>query len=293
MNQLNDDSIADIATIKKGIDYIESLVLNDKSFEEIKSLIISTLGGMPSTGLSFLLNTPIYRARILNENENKSNPSTFSYPPANYAKRLRANLDGHSVFYGSAGVATTFHELGCKFDDTVYIGKWFAPKDTTVRGAVFVYDNSKGIGELWNRTNDANIEKLENVIKHLRSDKKEAFMYLSFRLGDWFLKKEHFLSSTLAHFALYDIPRYINFQYDLITFPSQAANNLGVNYAIHPHFVPKMALKKVIRCKLKAPLEEIVTGEKSILSEADLAGDNINGTIIWRKPTIEDVEEFK
>lgn len=151
MDSLDDDSILDKNILEERILLIEAMNFEGKSFEEIKSVFLSTLGGIPLAGLTFSLNTPIYRARILDfSKEDVSKPSTFSYPPANYSKRGRANLDGYSVFYGSAGVAATFHELKCQPKDSVYIGKWTLAKNTTAVAAIFLFDNTKGVSRLWN-----------------------------------------------------------------------------------------------------------------------------------------------
>jgi hypothetical protein len=66
----------------------------------------------------------IYRTRIWDDSERPRTAIDLSYPPKTLAPLGRANLEGESVFYASAGLPTTFVECGLEKGQHVVCSEW-------------------------------------------------------------------------------------------------------------------------------------------------------------------------
>lgn len=283
---MKEEDIPSMTTVVDGFNLIEKASFDNLSYSEKKSLFEKALGIIPR----FISpnNTPtasLYRVTNgLFASFNKSQASSFSYPPAANCKIGRANLAGFPVFYAALSGDTALREFRNMYNeplregDIVYISEWNYKKGTKATYSQFIYDETTVLGEKIVDINVSNQKKLARISRIYSQEKKAAFKVLIEKIGSLYISDKSYLkSSFLSHYLLYDDRPTFPFRVNALIYPSVQAGFKGINYALHPEFVDQNVILKSIQ---KVSFISFEDG-KSSLSFLELGIPKSSGKITW------------
>lgn len=229
-------------------------------------------------------------AKDIGENEDLSNPATFSYVPLalnekGLPKIGRANYEGQSIFYASEQIETNFKEISkeSNIDDEAYVAKWVLKPNSNLHLYRIIPD--WGISGT-NKPDDFFTITIPKVVN------SELGRYLK-RLGYIMMSNEErgkYLGSSYIANCIFEAKGVFkstdgnvidsNVYYDGLAYPSAIGKTDEVNIALKPEFVDKnLKLECVIKGRL-APDMRSVKYEK--------IGINENGKIVWYTSIIDD-----
>ena len=241
---------------KKALDsirYFKSLRNEDEVIEYAKN----NLNLIYPFTLPVKPNFCIYRTRPqknINENEDMSSVSTFSYVPLEHnSKKIpsigRFNLDGQSIFYASISASTNLKEMKdiIKEGDVVYISKWAFKENAKIR-LYYIYPPEHLRPKTLQDSLLANVVDTHKVNPIIGDFLKElGYILLENNKEDnKYLKTAHIANN------IYKL-NYQGISYDAILYPSVQGHEYEFNLAIKPQYVDD---NLVIQCVYEAIVKE-------------------------------------
>lgn len=174
------------------------------------------------------------RARLANDrlDKERDDPLQFSYPPARYTDRGRANIPKFPVFYGGDDPKTVVRETKGKPGDRLYISSWKHSGPVTY--AQFCFD--VGTEQRIRRENENTLNNIERTVSQ---DSQAAARVAVKSISNIFLIPEHGISSALAHMMLYEQ------KIDAIEYACAFSRDT-FNYALSPACADKLELWRIV-----------------------------------------------
>lgn len=231
----------------------------------------------------------LFRCSIFS-NRDITKKESFYYPPAEYTKKGRCNIDGAPVLYMSIDEYTTIFETKSKIGDEVYISEWIL--DLSDKDVFYEYSFFFSPEIVKNKESYAygySYKLKEQFDKNLESygaseEIRENALYFLEKYQDIFRikgDKYYHITSSIANniFKPLKIENLKDhFQFDVISYPSISTNLESVNFAFHKDFSDKHIKIKSVRKGIVSKINE--NGFNFDCSEVGIA-DN-KGNIKWK-----------
>lgn len=230
----------------------------------------------------------VYRVTIPFENFDQNSTSHYSYPPKQYSKQGRANLEGYPVFYCSVDPITAIKEMkgSLSKDTTCYVSEWKIDFSLPLYIHNLMYNsqtiNSKNIRSHFAKRVE---DHLKLLVKNMRKDEINDFLYMSKKIGNLFTTKgdEYYhITSSYAHDKIYH-SQLEELNISMILYPSMENKEDGINLAIHPDLIDsrQVSLQSVHHIKIKN-----LESNNGISVSTMGKGLCNNGEIAWKKPHV-------
>ncbi len=219
-----------------------------------------------------------FRVRDVGDNEDISNPKTFSYPPEEFSlKNERLNIKGFPVFYCGDHKVTGFLESKMEGKSIKYFACFSVHADHDIWASFLIRPDLKTN----NRWLTMGKQQMAFAIEQakLTGGNKAAHLTLLYDFLNWVVENEHPpypISSWLGHYL------FRKRHYDMIVYTSKQTKGHQCNIAFRPKFVDKyMRLEVVFKVLVSKT-------EVGVEVELQQVGEMINDKVIWRAPNDND-----
>jgi hypothetical protein len=236
--------------------------LNVETFEKINQYYSSILPFLivPSEIYpSEQFNHNLFRVRPFNKIKDRIDFSEYTYPPKNYVKNQRANIDKQPVLYTSihpktATLEYVINQKNKEKVDLLALSVWNVNCDRNIRVVNFLNEKTTSDDiRFLGRNSDKSFKNY--VKKEFLNENVSALIELrDFYINSFCEKGKHIFSSFLSHYFLYKA------NVDVIIYPSIAQNNSSLNIVFNTDFADKyLNLQRVytiktIRKKIEKPV---------------------------------------
>jgi hypothetical protein len=198
----------------------------------------------------------LYRVRVIpsGSEEDLNKVSTFSYPPAEFAKTYqRANVPGHPVFYGAFDGKTAFEEIRyngnekIKKGDKVFFSEWRVKAESRYSLAHLTLPTLTGEQHMLSALNQRIYSEMHRIFSSEEEffAKTQKFLFQS--MSELFLFGSYLQSGIIAHQIIYDTPEVRGIKINGVIYPSCSNNFRSANVALHPEFVDEHLQLESIR----------------------------------------------
>ncbi len=181
-----------------------------------------------------------YRVREVNQFKNIDLVCEHSYPPIAFTGHGRCNFPHNPIFYSSNDPFISLSEVirNNEYKNKKYcISVWKIKNDTSLQIKVnnFLYTDLHN-KNIFKEILGADFESIDNLFKdNLDHSQKEGVKeFLKFIHSEFISDNNYGFSSALSHDVFYASHTYAT---DILIYPSNQSNKLGVNFGIHPNFV--------------------------------------------------------
>ena len=229
------------------------------------------------------INLDFYRVRELEQFNNTNLITEHSFPPIPFTKIGRCNFPKNPVFYCSNNPITSLCEVtrNTEYENKNYcISVWKIKKNISVDTNIhnFLYSDLPE-ENFFKKLKDIEIQKIDKIFgDNLSQSQKNGLNELMKFIHTEFINDiDYSISSTLSHTRI-----YANHQYsaDILIYPSNQSNRVGINFAIHPNYVNNMMeIKRLYIIKALKLINDQNNFEIKFKSYADLN----NNRFIWKE----------
>lgn len=253
--------------------------LFSKNYNE--EIVNEALRSFPISRVILVPSLKFYRIRKnIRENEDLTNPKTFSYPNWKYCRdNGRANLLGFPVFYCSDKIQVAVSEVRPELGDYLYISEWepndehiplmsFSATEESMQNSIFNY-HSSSVDQLIKERVGPDI-KISNDLRYGNANKM-------------FLDEYHPYSNS----SVYSFFLMYGKNVDIIIYPSLQWEQNYTNLAMKPEFVDE-CLRLNLIFKTKITGDNLTVLSMSLEKIGKFKGDKVK----WETPNKYDKNEF-
>jgi len=287
-----EEALNSIAKLKKAVwpEYIKSEPIKEyidkwkKEYFKYCTIFPQSYKSIPTTDfkLSF------FRARPFSEIRNYSLRNEYSYPPSSFTKMGRCNFPGYPVFYSSINPIISLYESvkGKELHLRFCLSKWKVRPDLdrNINISEFIPPDLPETNLYFNLLKDKKSNFMTaDALKKLSEDQRKGYYELMNYFNSVFVEDNTYsISALLSHYVLF---QYIQYNSDVIIYPSIASGQVGVNAAFHPNFVDEnMYLDKIFIMEVNGYTSNSVNC--SLIQHATTN----NSRILWHDPPLSEEE---
>lgn len=237
------------------------------------------------------INLSFFRARPLIDFTNINLIREHSYPPLNFTRFGRCNFPQYPVFYCSPDPKISIFEVSRQYPDKTrkyVLSKWSLKKSNEQVIIQSLLSSDLPDNNLFK---DLATDKFTNLNQPFETSFNEGLsreqlkgLKLLFKFLDsiFINDNDYNLSAAIAHNSLFANHMY---KTDILIYPSNQSNKIGVNFALNPNFVENnLQMDRLYVVSFDSLSNDFDNMDLTIFKY----GEVMNNNIIWKSPNPDD-----